>query len=238
MLYQLILLQLAAHLLADFIFQPQVWSDQKGKKTVSWVHFWHISVVFMLSWLLSLDLGFWKAALILGVLHFFVDITKSYLHLNVVDHSLKKYLFFVDQIIHILILILISMAYSKWGTINFVINIPLKNIAILTGFILCAKPGNIIIKQILSLYSISTPEDPSGDNPDKSLPNAGKLIGIVERFLILVLVLAGQYTAVGFIIAAKSILRFNSSGKNEYILVGTLLSFSLAVLIGVLVSSL
>jgi len=238
MLYQLIVLQLSAHLLADFIFQPQQWSDRKSKKIFSWHHLWHIVVVFILSWLVSLDYGFWKAALIIAGLHLVVDVIKSYLLLKLADHSTKKYLFFLDQIMHLIILVLVSIAYFKWCEINFVINVTLKNIAIVAGFILCAKPGNIIIKEILSFYSISTPEDPSGENPDKSLPNAGKLIGIVERFLVLVLVLSGQYTAVGFIIAAKSILRFTSTDKNEYVLVGTLLSFSIAVLIGVLVSPL
>ena len=57
----------------------------------------------------------------------------------------------------------------------------------------------------------------------------------MERFLVLALVLVGQFSAVGLIIAAKSILRFRSPIKNEYILVGTLLSFGIAVLIGILI---
>lgn len=71
---------------------------------------------------------------------------------------------------------------------------------------------------------------------EKELENAGKVIGIVERFMALGLILAGQYGAVGLIIAAKSILRFNSPQKNEYILVGTLLSFGCAIMIGLLIN--
>ena len=71
---------------------------------------------------------------------------------------------------------------------------------------------------------------------EKELENAGKVIGIVERFMALGLILAGQYGAVGLIIAAKSILRFNSPQKNEYILVGTLLSFGCAIIIGLLIN--
>ncbi len=70
---------------------------------------------------------------------------------------------------------------------------------------------------------------------EQSLPNAGKLIGIMERFLVLALILVGQFSAVGLILAAKSVLRFRSSVKNEYILVGTFLSFGIAVLIGILI---
>lgn len=49
-------------------------------------------------------------------------------------------------------------------------------------------------------------------------PNAGRLIGIVGRFLVLALIILGEYEAVGLIIAAKSILRFNDTQKSEYVL--------------------
>lgn len=54
----------------------------------------------------------------------------------------------------------------------------------------------------------------------------------------MVLVMLHQYTAIGFIIAAKSILRYNESktGKTEYVLIGTLLSFSIALMIGIGIS--
>ena len=57
----------------------------------------------------------------------------------------------------------------------------------------------------------------------------------MERLLSLVFVLLGQYEAVGFIIAAKSLLRFaeGDKAKSEYVLIGTLLSFSLAIFVGV-----
>ena len=53
--------------------------------------------------------------------------------------------------------------------------------------------------------------------------------------LTLVFVLLGQYEAVGFIIAAKSLLRFaeGDKAKSEYVLIGTLLSFSMAIFVGV-----
>jgi len=52
----------------------------------------------------------------------------------------------------------------------------------------------------------------------------------------LALILSSQFAAVGLIIAAKSILRFNAPQKNEYILVGTLLSFGFALLTGILIN--
>lgn len=70
-----------------------------------------------------------------------------------------------------------------------------------------------------------------------SLPNAGHVIGNMERMLTLVFVMLGQYEAIGFLLAAKSLLRFKETDtvKSEYVLVGTLLSFGMAILLGVLV---
>jgi len=68
-----------------------------------------------------------------------------------------------------------------------------------------------------------------------SLVRAGKYIGIIERLLICVLVYHEQYEAVGLLITAKSILRYNSANeeiKTEYLLVGTLLSISIAFAVG------
>lgn len=69
--------------------------------------------------------------------------------------------------------------------------------------------------------------------------HSGKLIGYLERCLILIFVVLSQYEAIGFLIAAKSILRFGeaSSGteKSEYVLAGTLLSLAFALLLGLLV---
>ena len=48
-----------------------------------------------------------------------------------------------------------------------------------------------------------------------SLPKGGRLIGRLERAMILMLVLAGQPDGIGFLIAAKSILRFNELARDQ-----------------------
>ena len=74
----------------------------------------------------------------------------------------------------------------------------------------------------------------------QSIKNAGALIGNLERMLAMVFVLIGQYEAVGFIIAAKSLLRFKETdtAKTEYVLAGTLLSFGIATVFGLMVKQL
>lgn len=62
-------------------------------------------------------------------------------------------------------------------------------------------------------------------------------IGRLERFLILTLVLLKQYEAIGLLVAAKSIFRFSASRSvGEYVLIGTLLSFTIAITVGLVAS--
>lgn len=71
---------------------------------------------------------------------------------------------------------------------------------------------------------------------NKKSNNIGSKIGNAERMLIFVFILADCYEAIGFLLAAKSILRFNESKQDkeyaEYVLYGTLLSVLCAVVIG------
>lgn len=237
-------MQFIAHLLADFIFQPHSWSIQKSNNILTRHHIYHCLVVFLFSYLLSFDYGFWKFALILTGIHFTTDILKSFLELKPQPNGKSSNNFFIDQLIHIATLFAISILYHYYCGINFIVEIPVNVTIIVAGFILCAKPTNVFIKNIFISFSIETPPNTeqsknleSTQNNEKSLPNAGKLIGIMERFLVLSLILVGQYSAVGLIIAAKSILRFRSPQQNEYILVGTLLSFGIAVMISILIST-
>jgi hypothetical protein len=228
----LILLLVIAHLLSDFILQPQSWSDKKEDKILTSHHIIHAIIVGCVSYLLSFDIGFWKAAILLSVIHLLTDMLKSWL----IARNNEKNYFFFDQFIHLVSIVVIASAYTHYCTLDFILDFETKTIAIITGFVFCAKPSNIFIKYLLKAFSVETPEEPSEKPDDVSLPNAGKLIGIVERFLALALIIMGQYAAVGLIIAAKSILRINGTQKSEYVLVGTLISFSIAVFSGILIN--
>jgi hypothetical protein len=75
------------------------------------------------------------------------------------------------------------------------------------------------------------PEEVSG------VRGAGAVIGFLERALTLTFVLAGQYTALGLILTAKSIARHEELKDRhfaEYYLIGTLSSVLFAVMIGLL----
>ena len=97
--------------------------------------------------------------------------------------------------------------------------------------LLCLKPANIFIKLVLARYNVGESKSCS------EVRNAGALIGNLERLLTLILVIFGQFEAVGFVVAAKSLLRFKDTetAKTEYVLAGTFLSFGIAVVLGLCV---
>ena len=66
------------------------------------------------------------------------------------------------------------------------------------------------------------------------LSGGGKLIGKLERAMIFPFIFIGYPAGIGYLIAAKSILRFEEAKKQknaEYVLIGTLWSFMLAIAI-------
>ncbi len=67
---------------------------------------------------------------------------------------------------------------------------------------------------------------------------AGEVIGLLERLLVFSVVLNGQLAAAGFVIAAKTIVRFHSFREEDladYFLIGTLASVGVAAVAAMLV---
>ena len=79
------------------------------------------------------------------------------------------------------------------------------------------------------------------DQIRRQLADAGARIGMLERFLVLTFVLADQLVPIGFLLAAKSVLRFGELREDrdrkltEYVLLGTMLSFALTLCLGILI---
>jgi len=232
MLLKLLLLQFCAHLLADFVFQNQKMSDGKKIKAFSLSHLGHFFIVWGCAYFLALDFNFLLVSFFIAILHLIGDVSKSWLSQKFIGKSF----FFTDQVFHLLVIISACWFYIQTSGLNQWWYVSIKTVTVITGFILCAKPANIIILHLFMSFGIPTPDEKGTESEDISLPNAGKLIGIVERTLALSLILINQFAAVGLIIAAKSILRFKINQKSEYVLVGTLLSFAIATLCGILIN--
>lgn len=104
--------------------------------------------------------------------------------------------------------------------------------AVLFGFLMALNESNIAIRAILEKLDLSPLSNDHHEIDDKQF-RTGRVIGLLERIFVFFFILLNQYTAIGFIIAAKGIVRYPDFGKksfNEYILIGTLLSVLFAML--------
>ncbi|MBR4970360.1 MAG: DUF3307 domain-containing protein [Paludibacteraceae bacterium] len=216
-----------AHIIGDFYLQTDECCKQKEtRRFKSWFLYVHAIIIGLLSWIIvpSCNFGLW--ALLIAVSHFAIDAVKI--------HCPKGlWSFFIDQLLHLGILITIPNIYEPAK------ELPLQMIdfsgsfsmlLLILAILLCMKPANILIKLVLEKYQVG--ESESCNN----IKNAGALIGNLERILTIVFVLLGQFEAIGFIVAAKSILRFKDTdtAKTEYVLAGTFLSFGIAILCGLM----
>lgn len=223
----LLLSLVLAHVIGDFYLQTDKYCEQKETwKFKSWFLYVHTIIIGVLSWIMVPSCGFGLWALLIALSHFAIDAIK-------IHCSKGLWSFVIDQLSHLGILVVISSIYdpTKELPIHMIdcsssFSTPLLILSVL----LCMKPANILIKLILEKYQVG--ESESCDN----IKNAGALIGNLERILTIIFVLLGQYEAIGFIVAAKSILRFKDTdtAKTEYVLAGTFLSFGIAILCGLM----
>lgn len=100
----------------------------------------------------------------------------------------------------------------------------------LTGFLLVANEANLIIRSLFRRFHLE-PRLPAANDEaevDAREYNAGRVIGILERWLMyLVLVTSANYNVIAIIIAAKGFARFRQLEERafaEYVLIGTLAS--------------
>lgn len=224
----LLILQILAHLLSDYTFQSDKWAQDKiGKGFKSKYQKWHSLITLIISWVLSFQWLFIFASGSIAISHWIIDGYKKDLSNY---KKIEKFTFFIDQLLHLLVIIGFTLLFNYFFPIEPFIKLPINThwLLIITGYILCTKPANIIIKEVFMAYDITIAKE--GD-----VLNAGRLIGIIERIIALTLILYGQFEAVGFIIAGKSILRYKETdtSKTEYVLIGTLLSFGFAILVGI-----
>lgn len=226
----LIILQFIAHLLTDFFFQSDTNSIEKNELGFKSKFLpFHFLIAFILSWILSFQIDFIMYALIIGVIHIIIDGIKKELNKN---PKVKTYIFFVDQLLHILVFLTVTLIYvTDYKIIKPLgIYIEFSWVLVIAGYLLILKPANILIRQVFNTFKIN-------DQTTDDLEKAGRLIGSLERQLTLTFVLLGQYEAVGFLIAGKSILRYKEGDtrKTEYVLIGTMLSFMIAIFVGILI---
>jgi hypothetical protein len=107
------------------------------------------------------------------------------------------------------------------------------------GLLLAANEANLAIRAVFDRLDLKPRKSAADGNlVDVGELNRGRIIGVLERSLLYVFILQGQFGAIGFVLAAKAFTRFKALDDRsfaEYVLIGTLLSAGLALAIGTFV---
>ncbi|WP_400079640.1 DUF3307 domain-containing protein [Winogradskyella sp. R77965] len=227
----LILKLILSHLIGDFFLQPQKWVKDKEKKKLKsiWLYI-HIAIHIALMFLIIWDLSYTWLILSIGLIHFIVDALKLILQRK----KTKRFFFFIDQLLHFITIVILVPIFFK-GDYEFTLALNPNLLLLITCVAFLTTPTSIIMKTIFSKWNIS-----ELTKKNASLKDAGKYIGVLERILVFIFIAFGHWEAVGFLITAKSVFRFGdlTSSKErkltEYILIGTLISFGIAILTSLL----
>jgi hypothetical protein len=188
----------------------------------------HVLVhVLLLIIVLGFNLKYWPYILFIALTHLLIDIGK----LNLNNEKNFRFLFFVDQILHLAIIAtVVLIEYPQ--SLNFDILYSKEVVLTVLALITLTSVSSIAMQIIMSKWPL--PEE----RPENALKGAGTYIGVLERLFIFLFILLGQWAAIGFLITAKSVFRFGDLSRakdrklTEYVLIGTLLSFLIAIAVG------
>jgi len=104
-----------------------------------------------------------------------------------------------------------------------------KIVVILLGYVIGILGGYWFVVLILKKFNNLIFKE-------SGIQKAGMIIGFLERAIILTFVLLEEYTAIGIVLTAKSIARFEELKNREfaeYYLIGTLASFLFSIFTGI-----
>ncbi len=221
----------AAHFAADFLIRPDGVAPAGPRAFLL-----HIVLVTALAWA---ALGYPPVWMLLGLLaagHAGIDLARRWLG----GHGLAAFL--ARQAAHLAAIALLASLWpgswdaGVWAQPATLARLPwLETLpaayTLGAGVIATVWAGGQAVGALMG--EMLTAEFPKG------LPRGGLIIGRLERLMILMMILMGQPAGIGFLITAKSILRFGEVTGNqddtatrlisEYVIIGTLASFAWAL---------
>ncbi len=237
----LLIIFVLLHVLGDFYFQTDTISEKKiSKYKYVMLHSIIYAAVFYVGTILIWSLQIAITILVLSVLHFMIDSIK-YLCIKYYNHVSESIVYCTDQCVHILSIIITVMIFKycnynivflpeATGFLSMFNNNGMATLRWACIILIVCKPANITIKKMLSKYKPSS----KVGNDDKTIKNVGAFIGTLERIIIVLLLSVNQYAAIGLVLTAKSVARYDKISKDppfaEYYLLGTLLSTLLVIL--------
>ncbi|MEC9486095.1 MAG: DUF3307 domain-containing protein [Prosthecochloris sp.] len=219
---QIAALLVSAHIIGDFALQPKFMAENKQKPVVLLLH---AAIHATLAWALCLCWTCWIIPVSIFIAHGVIDLLKQR---NGMKPSTS---FIIDQIAHIIFLLLLAGVLSQLLSLPVLPDLYYKGVVLSAGLVAATRGSGFLVGLVTREILDNNNLKPDG------LIDGGQLIGLLERGLIFLFLLIGQPMAIGFLVTAKSILRFEEAKQQpfaEYILIGTLLSFALAIALSAL----
>lgn len=221
---------LTAHVLSDFVLQTDAVVARKHRFGVLLTH---VLTVTATSYVLLGIPGAWLPVVVVFASHLAIDYAK----LRVGNDDLTA--FSLDQLAHLAVLAILAAAWTTSPSDSVWLRLfgegYIDVLVFVAGIIIVVGVGAIVVGKAVEpfLLQMRAPVEKSGEHPipRHGFEQGGRLIGQLERTLIFLFVLANQLSGVGFLIAAKSILRIGEVKDRshrmeaEYIIIGTLISF-------------
>jgi len=228
-----------ASLLSDFALQPDALVAWKKRSFTGLVV--HTGIVLIASFLVGY--GFWSRPFVILVLtlsavHLAIDYAKVRFDLRWNANFWPIASFLTDQVLHLASVVILTTKYgfASSETVKGLVDAlsaDSRYLAVGSAYLASVLSGSVVVRLVIQSFSTMQGADRPG------LLRAGAYIGMVERFLITSLVALGQYGAVGFVLAAKSVARYKQIETipefAEYYLIGTLTSSTIGVMGGLLV---
>ena len=213
---KLVILLIAAHFIADFFLQPD-WMVFRKKKAKYLL--FHGAIHAAVAYVALQAWSCWQVPLFILLFHALIDSMKR-------RNEDTVAVFLIDQALHIIALAALVVGLRGMGVLPVFEGFGYRAIVVIGGFIAIVQGGGFFISRFMNGFVEQNKLTLDG------LEGGGKWIGQLERALIFVFVFIGYFEGIGFLVAAKSILRFEEAKVQkmaEYVLIGTLLSFSFAI---------
>ena len=244
---EIFLILCLGHLAADFLLQTHALVARKKRGLPSayvhhgLIHYLAVAAIALLAApSLFLHARFQAVALALTAVHVAVDWLKIRVaRLPRISDGAR--LFFADQALHLATIVSATLWYAGLPPTH--IWIPLRALQphrevilmVLVIYIASVFPAGYIIRYLTRSLVGELPH--VADQSSQQLQNAGLYIGWLERTVILIAMALHSPAAIGLVLTAKSIVRYQELGRSarfvEYFLIGTLLSIALAMLGGI-----
>jgi len=208
---------IAAHAIADFSLQTDGLVQNKNRLRFLMLH---AAIHAALTYIVLQVWICWQAPLFILLVHAAIDFIKQRSKRGTATA------FIVDQIVHVISLLILTWLLVRFSWVSAFSGIGYKPLVVLAGFVATIQGAGFLIALFVKRLIDENNLELDG------LLNGGKLIGQLERCLIFLFMFIGQPAGIGFLVAAKSILRFEEAKKQklaEYVLIGSLLSFSIAI---------